>query len=101
LTGEFLPPPAKIRVFEDDLLLLTREDTPGKPEKRDDAGKVTKPAHIACSEPSVFDFIKAGQKVWIDDGRIGAIVEKLDKQGAWLRITRARQQGRSSAPRRD
>lgn len=92
-SGDFIPPPAKIRVFQDDLLLLTREDIAGKPEKRNAAGKVVKAAHIACSEAGVFAFLKAGQKVWIDDGRIGAVIEKLDKQGAWLRITRARQQG--------
>lgn len=92
-SGDFIPPPAKIRVFQDDLLLLTREDVAGKPEKRDAAGKVTRPAHIACSEPGVFDFVSAGHKVWIDDGRIGAVIEKVDKKGAWLRITRAREQG--------
>lgn len=93
LSGDFIPPPAKIRVFQDDLLLLTREDAAGRPEKRNAAGKVVKPAHISCSEPGVFGFLKTGHKVWIDDGRIGAVIEKLDKKGAWLRITRARQQG--------
>lgn len=93
LSGDFIPAPAKIRVFRDDLLLLTREDAAGKPEKRNAAGKVVRPAHISCSEAGVFDFLKAGHKVWIDDGRIGAVIEKLDEQGAWLRITRARQQG--------
>ena len=92
-SGDFLPQAAKIRVFQGDLLLLTRKDIAGKPEKRDAAGKVVKPAHIACSEAGVFDFIEVGHKAWIDDGRIGAVIEKLDKQGAWLRITRARQQG--------
>jgi pyruvate kinase len=92
-SGDFIPPPAKIRVFQGDLLLLTREGIAGKPEKRNTAGKVIKPAHIGCSEPGVFDFIKPGHKVWIDDGRIGAVIDKMDKQGAWLRITRARQQG--------
>jgi len=93
LSGDFIPPPAKIRVFQDDWLLLTREDIAGRPEKRSAAGKVIKHAHIACSEAGVFNFLKAGQKVWIDDGRIGAVIEKLDEYGAWLRITRARQQG--------
>ena len=92
-SGDYLPPPASIRVFEEDLLLLTRKDVAGKPEKRNAEGKITKPAHIACSEPGVFDYLQARQKVWIDDGRIGAVIEKIDKQGAWLRITRARQQG--------
>ncbi|MBI5753506.1 MAG: pyruvate kinase [Hydrogenophilales bacterium] len=93
LSGDFIPTAAKIRVFQDDLLLLTREDIAGKPEKRNAAGKVIKPAHIACSEAGVFDFLKAEHKVWIDDGRIGAVIEKLDERGAWLRITHARQQG--------
>jgi len=94
-SGDFIPLPARIRVFLDDLLLLTREDVAGRPEKRDAAGKVTRPAQISCSEAGVFDFLKAGHKVWIDDGRIGAVVEKLDERGAWLRIVRARQQGES------
>lgn len=92
-SGDFIPPAMKIRVYQGDLLLLTREDVAGKPEKRDASGKVTRAAHIACSEAAVFDFLKVGHKVWIDDGRIGAVIEKLDEQGAWLRITRARQQG--------
>lgn len=93
LSGEFTPSPGKIRVFQDDLLLLTRKDIAGRAEKRDAAGKIKRHAHIACSEPGVFDFLKAGQRVWIDDGRIGAVIEKLDGKGAWLRIIRARQQG--------
>ncbi|HET7831842.1 MAG TPA: pyruvate kinase [Gallionella sp.] len=93
LSGDFLAAPAKIHVYVDDLLLLTREDEAGKAERRNTAGKVITPAHIACSEAGVFDSLKVGHKVWIDDGRIGAVVEKLDEQGAWLRITHARQQG--------
>ena len=93
LTGDFIPQPSKIRVFQDEMLLLTREDTAGKPEKRNAAGKVTRPARIACTETGIFGSIKVGHRVWIDDGRIGAVIEKLDKQGAWLRITHARQQG--------
>lgn len=93
LSGDFIAPPEKIRVFQDDLLLLTRDDIAGRPEKRNAAGTVIRHAHIACSEAGVFNFIKVGHKVWIDDGRIGAVIEKLDEYGAWLRITRARQQG--------
>jgi pyruvate kinase len=93
LSGDFIPLAAKIRVFQDDLLLLTRKDIAGKPEKRKATGKMIKHAHISCSEAGVFAFLKVGHKVWIDDGRIGTVIEKLDKHGAWLRVTRARQQG--------
>jgi len=92
-SGDFIPQSAKICIFQSETLLLTRKDVAGKPEKRSASGKLIRAAQIACSEAGVFDSIKAGHRVWIDDGRIGAVIEKLDKAGAWLRITHARQQG--------
>ena len=96
-SGDFASPAARIRVYQDDMILLTRENIAGEPEKRNASGKLIKHAHISCSESGVFDSLKAGHRVWIDDGRIGAVIEKLDEQGAWLRITRARQQGENIA----
>lgn len=31
--------------------------------------------------------------MWIDDGRIGGLIERVDEHGEWLRITRARPEG--------
>lgn len=51
------------------------------------------PARISCSEPQIFAAFRIGHHVWIDDGKIGAVVEALDERGAWLRVTHARPGG--------
>ena len=86
-------PPAEIRVFEGDVLLLTRGEQAGSPSRRNTAGRLLALPHVACEQPEVFDFLEPGHPVWIDDGRIGALVESVDDTAAWLRITRARQNG--------
>jgi pyruvate kinase len=75
------------------VLLLTRDPTPGQAERRDKTGLILSPARIPCSEPEVFSFLEAGQAVWIDDGRIGCVIERIDAQGAWLRVTQVRIKG--------
>ncbi|MCX7961136.1 MAG: pyruvate kinase [Burkholderiales bacterium] len=91
--GALLAEPLDIRVGPGDALLLTREPEPGEPARSDPRGRPISPAHIACSEPRVFSALRSGHRVWIDDGRIGAVIETVDERGAWLRITHARPQG--------
>ncbi len=85
--------PVDIRLFEGDQLLLTREPLPGVPAAQDDQGQTATPAHIACSPPQVLDQLQPGQTVWIDDGRIGGVVDALTDEGAMLRVTHSRPQG--------
>ena len=92
-TLDFAAPPAEIRVREGDRLRLTREAIPGEPARLDEQGRVVAPAHVSCSEPAVFEFLAPGQRVWIDDGRVEAAIEKVDADGAALLVTRARANG--------
>jgi pyruvate kinase len=92
-SGPFAAPPAEIRVHRGDVLLLTRDGAPGRPETRDAAGAVIEPARIACLPGEALACVAAGQSVWIDDGRVGCLIEKVDEAGAWLRVTRVREEG--------
>lgn len=73
-----------------DLLLLTKQQAPGCNAQHDDTGKLTKPAHISISIPSILDDLRVGEPVWFDDGKIGGIIEKIKKGEAHVRITHAR-----------
>lgn len=76
-----------------DRLLLSRDAAPGEVGGEDGyAGR------IPCAQPEVLDNLKPGERVFIDDGQIGALVEKVDADGAWLRITRARPEGDKIRP---
>ncbi len=48
---------------------------------------------VGLSHPEVLGQLAPGQQVLFDDGKIGAVVETVDAQGAIVRITRARAKG--------
>ncbi len=90
--GDFAGEPLDIRVFKNDLLLLTPGNIDGKPAEYDEQGLIH-PAQIGCTLSSLIEKLEPGQPVWIDDGKLGAIVEAVNEQGALLRITKAKASG--------
>lgn len=97
-TLAFTALPAEIRLFQDDMLLLSREDMPGEPAKLDKDGQIVAPARIACAQPEVLKQLRQGQRVWIDDGKIGTVVEAQHADGVLLRVVRARATGEKLNP---
>ncbi len=92
-TLDFASDPHEIRLYKGDALLLSKDGSPGRPAELDSDKNVKKPARISCQQPEVFDYLKAGERIWIDDGRLGALVEQVNEEGAQLRVTHARAQG--------
>jgi len=91
--GKFDGEPLDIRVRKDELLFLTPEHIAGKPAEYSDSGALIHPAHIGCTLSTAITRLQIGQPVWIDDGKLGAVVEKITDQGALLRITEAKPSG--------
>ncbi len=94
--GPIAAAPMDIRLHQGDYLQLTREPVPGGPALA--GAEATAPAHIGCLPATVFDFLEAGERVWIDDGRIGGRIESVDEHGALVRITHARPEGEKLKP---
>ena len=76
-----------------DLLILTRELTPGRPAECDSVGRVLNPATIGCTSSQVFEDARAGERIWIDDGRIGGVIERKEPDRLHVRITHTRARG--------
>lgn len=91
--GKFDGAPLDIRVEKDDLFLLTTDQIAGKPAEYSDSGVMIHPAHIGCTLSAAISKLAIGQPVWIDDGKLGAVVETITEQGALLRITQAKPGG--------
>ena len=70
-----------------DLLILTRDLKPGRPATYDSAGKILTPAVIGCTIAEVFDDVRAGEPIWFDDGKIGGVIERVEKARVLVRIT--------------
>ena len=81
------PLPSAIRLHRGDVLQLTAEPADG-----DDAGDA-EPPRIACTLPEVIGQVHVGERVWIDDGRIGAVVRKASRRRLELEIVQARDGG--------
>ncbi|WP_075796206.1 pyruvate kinase [Massilia putida] len=82
-----------IRLRDGDVLMLTRELIPGRPASVDSMGQCSVPARIGCTLPAVFDDVRAGETIWFDDGKIGGIIEKVEKDAMVVRIKCARPGG--------
>ena len=82
----FTGKPLEIRVYQGDRLLLTKDDSPGRSAVYDQQGNVRSPARISCSMPPLIERLKLGTSVWIDDGKVGAVVESINDSGVMLRV---------------
>jgi pyruvate kinase len=78
-----------LRLEIGDVLIVTREPRPGRPATRDRAGRILTPASIACSLPQVFEDVRAGEPIWLDDGKFGGTIERVTPADLYVRITHA------------
>lgn len=76
-----------------DLLILTLGSTPGRPATQDSWGRVLSPASVGCPFPEVFEDVKAGERIWFDDGKIGGVIEETEADRLHVRITQTRARG--------
>jgi pyruvate kinase len=80
--GGIAPRPGVLRLQRGARMRLTREGLGG-----DD--------HIACTLPQVLAQVRAGERVWFDDGRIGGVVRKATAKALEVEIVQARDGGES------
>jgi pyruvate kinase len=74
-------------VFSGEPLILTAAPDPGRPAERGERGEVLRAAHISCTLPDVFAHVGRGEHVFLDDGKIGGVVERASPTELALRVT--------------
>ena len=52
---------------------------------------------IACTLPEVFAQVCVGERIWFDDGRIGGVIRRIEKERLEIEITHARDSGEKLA----
>ena len=76
-----------------DTMLLHRESIPGAPAVRDENGEVVEPAHIACRQPEVLEYVSVGHRVSMNDGKISGVVRAVHEDHLELEIRKAKPTG--------
>ena len=52
---------------------------------------------VACTLPEVFEQVCVGERIWFDDGRIGGVIRRIEKDWLEVEITHARDSGEKLA----
>jgi pyruvate kinase len=88
--GKLPPREAAIPLSAGDLLVITRDLTPGRLAVMDDDDEtVLEPSTIGCTLAQVFDSIAPGHRVTLDDGKFEGIVSEVSPGQFTVEITRA------------
>lgn len=82
-----------ISLHKGDALIVTHDLQPGHAAKYDEHGQLLNPAVIGCTLPEAFQYLKVGEPVWLDDGKIGGHIEKIESDCIHLRIAYTRIDG--------
>ena len=75
-----------IRLFKHDSLLLSSAHHYCQPAKLNNRGKQETPAILSIAVPEVIQQLKPGQTVWVDDGKLGCVIESVTADSAGLRV---------------
>ena len=76
-----------------DTLIIDAEGRPGEPAREDADGNVLEPAHISCQQPEVFEYLSAGERISLNDGKISGIIQDRSDDRLEIEITKAKPTG--------
>ncbi|MCT4629895.1 pyruvate kinase [Winogradskyella sp.] len=93
IIGEIPDVEQAIILKENDVLTITKAPHLGAPAQLDEDGNILKSARISCQLPKVFDYIKSGESILFDDGKIEGEISTVNNDSFEVLITRAKPQG--------
>jgi pyruvate kinase len=86
--------PGALRLHQGDRLQLCKDGSGSPATTGNEADHAAcAMARIACTMPQVFAQVRAGERIWFDDGRIGGVVRKTAAHSMEVEIVQAREGG--------
>jgi len=86
-------PMETIRLALNDLLTITENEILGRAAVVDEHQRVVEPALISCSFEGMVSHLQVGEKVFIDDGKIGLVVVENHGDSITCRVTQSKPSG--------
>ena len=91
--GRLPAQPQRIHLQMGDTLILTRSQVPGKLPTLATDGTVIEPARIGVTLPEIFSFVREGERIFIDDGKVGALIRNVAAEEIKAEIIHTRLRG--------
>ena len=82
-----------IALRKGDRIVLSAKPGLGREAESDEAGRALAPAKITCTIPEILADVRAGERIWFDDGRIGGMIRSVAAGEATIEITQAAADG--------
>jgi len=76
-----------------DTLVIHRDNMPGEPATEDADGAIVEPAHIACQQPEVFEYLSPDETISLNDGKISGVIRDVSDEQLVVEITKAKPTG--------
>ncbi|MCU0393245.1 MAG: pyruvate kinase [Thermoflexibacter sp.] len=86
-----IPQPLILKVG--DILELHKQPIIGSNAVRDNLGNLVTPAKIACEMSEIFDLVKVGEPVKLNDGKIEGLIQEISPEILKIQITLASDEG--------
>jgi pyruvate kinase len=91
--GQIPPKTQSLRLHIGDTLMLTRALSPGSTATYDRQNRLVSPARIGVTLPELFDCVKPGEPIFLDDGKIGGVIRTVASDRVTVEINQARPAG--------
>ena len=93
LVGPLPETAPSITLHPGDRLRVMRDGAPGRPAVLDGKGRVREPASIPCTLAPIFDKVRAGERIWFDDGKIGGNIVEVGDDAFTVELVHAKPTG--------
>ena len=91
--GELPQKPQQLVLRRGETLIISRSSVPGRAAIYDKQGQLMSPAIIGVAQPDFLDHVLVGEKIKLDDGKIGGVIRAIEKERITIEITLARAKG--------
>jgi len=82
-----------LQLRKGDFLRILKGQIPGRPSRFDESEKVVEEAFISCTSNEIFEYVKKGEKILFNDGKIGGIIRDVSKDDMLVEINQAKPDG--------
>jgi pyruvate kinase len=72
-----------------DRFILVSDGALARPAVFDEHGALIEPAQVPCTLPEIFRDVHTGERIWLDDGRIGGVVASAHADRIEIDVTQA------------
>jgi pyruvate kinase len=91
--GDLPRKPEPLVLRRGDTLEILRSSAPGRTPVHDQQGQLLSPPTIGVAQPDFLDHVRVGERIKLDDGKIGGIIRGVDPDKIKVEIVQARAKG--------